>query len=469
MYSDGKQKSDGTQKQKGPQINSNKENLYYPGNYAFVEKFLNPEAKVIHKKSETKRTANDILDKLENLQPNTFETYIYLKDNDYMAGIKMSYNTDDSDQTDYLYGIEEKELYVSMQPKEDGTADFTYNKPTGMLSNTQTIVDSRTIVGALSAISDYIAKNQGKKYGRFFGLYRNSNSFVKKITKSVPGLKDAAQMHSAFTAKGARNNIESSYQINEGVPQAARPNPNFKLNHLLLNNERLQLASGKLNLIDLLSSKEIKIDSLSEQNRIYNCSLKDILEDSHKNSKLCPYQFGYLFQLLKDKYVKLDDLNTAEKYGFTLTDAINNGWIRIDDLINNKIITQPQLLKMINNDSEPDNLRFQLATGKLNLIDLLSNNQIKSEGLSKENQLYNCSLKDILEDSHKNPKLCPYQFGYLFQLLKDKYVKLDDLNTAEKYGFTLTDAINNGWIKIDDLINNKIITQSQFLEMINNV
>ena len=338
--------SDGTQKQKDSQKEDSTVVKY--SDVIINQKNLDDETRIILGKSSTVSTTSRFNNWFANPKYPTFETYIYQKDNDYMAGIKMSYTYNTLSETN-AYELQEKEIYISMQPKEDGTATFTYEPPVIKSSNTKTIVNVPTMLGAFKAVSNYIANNQGKKYGRFFGLYRNSNSFVKKITKSVPGLKDTAQMHSAFTANGARKNINKRASIEENIPQASRPNPNFKLNHLLLNNERLQLASGKLNLIDLLSSKEIKIDSLSEQNRIYNCSLKDILEDSHKNPKLCPYQFGYLFQLLKDKYVKLDDLNTAEKYGFTLTDAINNGWIRIDDLINNKIITQSQFLEMINN------------------------------------------------------------------------------------------------------------------------
>ena len=267
---------------------------------------------------------------------NTFETYIYkTQDNDYMAGIKVSYKFHDLD--DLLSNendLHENEVYISMQPKKDGNAQFIYEPPNNILSNTKTFTSSNVIYGALKAIEDYIRKNENKKYGRFFGLYRNSNSFVKKITKSVPGLKEASKMHSAFTAKGAKNTIDQRYSMEEVTPGAPESHPDFELNNYRSRKRSLRskLVNGGLNLLSLLFTKSIEIESLSEQNRLYGCSLKDILEDHHKHQASCPYESGYLYQLMHCGFIKKEDLITVEKYGFTLEDAVKRGWIDKNNL-----------------------------------------------------------------------------------------------------------------------------------------
>ena len=315
--------SDGTQKQKDSQKEDSTVVKY--SDVIINQKNLDDETRIILGKSSTVSTTSRFNNWFANPKYPTFETYIYQKDNDYMAGIKMSYTYNTLSETN-AYELQEKEIYISMQPKEDGTATFTYEPPVIKSSNTKTIVNVPTMLGAFKAVSNYIANNQGKKYGRFFGLYRNSNSFVKKITKSVPGLKDAAQIHSTFTAKGAGNNIDKHYHINEGVPEAVRPNSNFKLNDFWAHGLRAELVNGEANLIDLLSTKQIRLKDL-ENNKFHGCSLRDILEDQHKYQKFSSDSNPYLLTLLAERKIKIDDLRTREKYGFNLEEAIYNKWI----------------------------------------------------------------------------------------------------------------------------------------------
>ena len=96
---------------------------------------------------------------------------------------------------------------VMMHPDAAGNAIFGH--PSFSILDASTDVSPEGAYNALKAISKYIEKNKGKKYGSFFGLMRNSNSFVKYVLKNTNDdrAKVLGSLHSTFTAKGAANKV----------------------------------------------------------------------------------------------------------------------------------------------------------------------------------------------------------------------------------------------------------------------
>ena len=103
---------------------------------------------------------------------------------------------------------------VMMKPDKNGTS--TFEKPQGNPTlETRAEVGVSGAMDALNAIAQYIEKNNGKKYGSFFGLMRNSNSFVKYVLKHTrsDNAKALASLHSPFTAKGAAKKIRRASDV----------------------------------------------------------------------------------------------------------------------------------------------------------------------------------------------------------------------------------------------------------------
>ena len=110
------------------------------------------------------------------------------------------------------------EFGIMMTPDENGRVQFkkiTYNSDI----QTQTSVTQRGAESALEAIAKYIQKNTGKKYGSFFGLIRNSNSFVKYVLKHTqdPNAKKLGKLHSPFTAERAADKVWSNADVNPEI------------------------------------------------------------------------------------------------------------------------------------------------------------------------------------------------------------------------------------------------------------
>ena len=97
---------------------------------------------------------------------------------------------------------------VMMHPDKNGKSMF--DRPQGLPRlQSQTTVSQKGAKDALEAMAKYIEKNKGKKYGSFFGLMRNSNSFVKYVLKHTHDghAKILGKLHSTFTAERAADKV----------------------------------------------------------------------------------------------------------------------------------------------------------------------------------------------------------------------------------------------------------------------
>ena len=116
---------------------------------------------------------------------------------EYSAGVSIDYNS--------------SEFSIMMKRGEDGRVKFV--KPNsyeyGNLA-TQIPITHEGAYTALSAVQKYIKDNLGKKYGSFFGLCRNGNSFVRYVLKHThdADVKSIAKLHSPLTERSAAKKID---------------------------------------------------------------------------------------------------------------------------------------------------------------------------------------------------------------------------------------------------------------------
>lgn len=108
---------------------------------------------------------------------------------------------------------------VKMLPDENGRVKFEKTPQYVPDLQTQTSVTQSGAESALEAMAKYIDKNKGKKYGSFFGLMRNSNSFVKYVLKHTqdPNAQKLGKLHSPFTAERAADKVWTNANANPEI------------------------------------------------------------------------------------------------------------------------------------------------------------------------------------------------------------------------------------------------------------
>ena len=116
---------------------------------------------------------------------------------------------------------------VMMLPDESGRVKFEKTPQYVPDLQTQTSVTQSGAEGALEAMAKYIDKNKGKKYGSFFGLMRNSNSFVKYVLKHTqdPNAQKLGKLHSPFTAERAADKVWTNANSNPKISVKDLRNP----------------------------------------------------------------------------------------------------------------------------------------------------------------------------------------------------------------------------------------------------
>ena len=130
------------------------------------------------------------------------------------------YQTQVGGNTEYAAGISvdygSSVFDVTMKKGEDGKVKFERPKFSEYIIHAaQVPITEQGGYSALTAIQKYIQENSGKKYGYFFGLGRNSNSFVRYVLKSTREAKPIANLYSPLTAKSAANKIDKFNLSNE--------------------------------------------------------------------------------------------------------------------------------------------------------------------------------------------------------------------------------------------------------------
>ncbi len=134
------------------------------------------------------------------------------------------YETQVGKNTEYAAGIsvdyDKFEFSVMMKKGEDGKVKFEQpNFSEYIKHGTQMPITQDGGFQALIAIKKYIEENSRKKYGSFFGLIRNSNSFVKYVLKHTqdPNAQKLGKLHSPFTAERAADKVWTNANANPEI------------------------------------------------------------------------------------------------------------------------------------------------------------------------------------------------------------------------------------------------------------
>ena len=121
---------------------------------------------------------------------------------EYAAGISVDYGS--------------SVFNIMMTKGEDGKVKFEQPKFSEYLMHVaQVPITEQGGYDALTAIQRYIQENLGKKYGYFFGLGRNSNSFVRYVLQNTPEAQPIAKLYSSLTAKSTAKKIDKLILSNE--------------------------------------------------------------------------------------------------------------------------------------------------------------------------------------------------------------------------------------------------------------
>lgn len=151
---------------------------------------------------------------------------------EYAAGISVDYGS--------------SVFNIMMTKGEDGKVKFEQPKFSEYIMHaTQVPITEQGGYDALTAIQRYIHENSGKKYGYFFGIGRNSNSFVRYVLQNTPEAQPITKLYSPLTAKSTAKKIDKLNLSNE--LKYKKPRKYLKLD-TTLNGERYTPSNSDLNI-----------------------------------------------------------------------------------------------------------------------------------------------------------------------------------------------------------------------------